>query len=138
MATIPNAFVEGEDGIVYDQGGRVYHLPNQFYTRTSAVLPLPAHTPQQVGRAARQGAAAPLPPPPDRRLPAQALASCERHGSLATVIQRYGHMYYHFLEEALPRVALLLEAAGGAWPAGLKLLTWGQPYEYQVRGGSRG
>lgn len=28
---------------------------------------------------------------------------CERHAVLASVVQKYGHMYYHFLEETLPR-----------------------------------
>jgi hypothetical protein len=38
----------------------------------------------------------------------QAQASCERYNSLASIVQRYGHMYYHFVEEALPRWAAQL------------------------------
>lgn len=34
----------------------------------------------------------------------QAKAECEQYASLASIVQRYGHMYYHFLEEALPRL----------------------------------
>lgn len=33
----------------------------------------------------------------------QTQQQCIRYKKLATVIQRYGHMYYHFLEETLPR-----------------------------------
>lgn len=35
--------------------------------------------------------------------PLQAAAACERHPLLASVVQRYGHMYYHFVMETLPR-----------------------------------
>lgn len=44
--------------------------------------------------------------------------------------------YYHFVEEALPRVALL--AKSGRLTSDVKLLTWGQPYEYEASGGGRG
>jgi hypothetical protein len=63
------------------------------------------------------------------RPPLQAAAACERHPVLASVVQRYGHMYYHFVMETLPRVALL--AQSGRLTADTKLLTWGQPYEYE-------
>lgn len=43
--------------------------------------------------------------------PVQAAAACERHPLLASVVQRYGHMYYHFVMETLPRSGL----QGGAW-----------------------
>ena len=33
----------------------------------------------------------------------QASTTCERHPALASVVQKYGGMYYHFVEEALPR-----------------------------------
>ena len=82
VATIPQAFVEGESGIVYDSSSRLYQPPNLHYTRT---------------------APGGLPPRPARTSPAAAAAECERHGALASVIQRYGHMYFHFVAEALPR-----------------------------------
>lgn len=57
VATVHNAFVEGEGGLVYDAAGRAYHLPHQFFTRTGALPPLPAHTPAQVWSALVQLAA---------------------------------------------------------------------------------
>lgn len=50
-------------------------------------------------------------------VPLQAEAVCEQHTLLASVIQRYGHMYYHFLAETLPRWA---ESHGvpGVWCLG--------------------
>ncbi|KAI3435029.1 hypothetical protein D9Q98_003081 [Chlorella vulgaris] len=103
VATIHSGFVEGEAGLVYDAAACAYHLPNLFFTRVNPLLPLP------------------------QRSVAEAAASCEWYSGLATVVQRYGHMYYHFVEEALPRVALLM--ASGRLTSDVKLLTWGQPYE---------
>ena len=45
---------------------------------------------------------------------------------LATTIQRYGHMYYHFVVETLPKLALLKRAG---LPEGTKILMWGESYE---------
>jgi capsular polysaccharide biosynthesis protein len=105
VATVPNGYVEGEGGLVYDAAGNVYHLPYYFHNRTNPqAAPLPGRTPE--------GAAA---------------ACTRRFPRLATVIQRYGHMYYHWLEETLPRVVALQQA--GALGPGTTLLTWGQPYE---------
>lgn len=104
VASIPNGFVEGESGMVYDAAGHVYYLPNFFHNRTNPTLPLPSTT------------------------PADAYAQCaRRYTRLASIVQRYGHMYYHFLIEALPRVVMLQEA--GALTLTTKLLTWGQSYE---------
>jgi capsular polysaccharide biosynthesis protein len=104
VAAIPAAFVEGEAGMVYDAAGNVYHLPFMFHNRTNPTLPVPRLSPQQ---AAQQ---------------------CTHHyPRMASVIQRYGHMYYHWLEETLPRVVMLQDA--GALTPDTKLLTWGQPYE---------
>lgn len=50
VATVHNAFVEGEGGLVYDVAGRAYHMPHHFFTRTGALPPLPTHTPAQVRR----------------------------------------------------------------------------------------
>lgn len=33
--------------------------------------------------------------------------SCKHFPRLATVIQKYGHMYYHFVQEVIPRIILL-------------------------------
>eukprot|EP00887_Chlorella_sp_A99_P003387 scaffold7.g3387.t1 len=99
VATIPGGMVSGEGGSIFDSAGRAYLLP---YLHSN-----------------RSGGAPPLPP----RGPAEAAAGCERHARLASVIQRFGHMYYHFLEEALPRVAAL-RAAGALTPE-TKLLAWG-------------
>jgi len=104
VASIPQGFVEGEGGLVYDAASNVYHLPFFFHNRTNPALPLPASS------------------------AADAAAACtRRHRRLATVIQRYGHMYYHWLEETLPRIVALL--AAGALTPDTRLLTWGQPYE---------
>ncbi|PSC67438.1 hypothetical protein C2E20_8901 [Micractinium conductrix] len=105
VVTLHKAFVEGEAGLVYDAAGRVLHLPHFQFNRTSPLAPMPLRT------------------------PAQASTTCERHPALASVVQKYGGMYYHFVEEALPRVALLLQA--GRLGPDVKLLTWGQPYEYE-------
>ncbi|KAL4425168.1 hypothetical protein ABPG75_009184 [Micractinium tetrahymenae] len=105
VATLHSAFVEGEAGLVYDSAGRVFHPPHFHFNRTSPLAPMP------------------------QRTPPQAAASCEPFSALATVVQRFGAMYYHFLEEALPRVALL--QSSGLLTSDVKLLTWGQPYEYE-------
>lgn len=39
----------------------------------------------------------------------QAAATCERHPVMASVVQRYGHMYYHFVMETLPRWVVSVE-----------------------------
>ena len=104
VASIPSGFVEGELGLVYDAAGDVFHLPYMFHNRTNPTLPMP------------------------QRTPAQAIIQCTHHfPKLATVIQRYGHMYYHWLEETLPRVVMLQDA--GALTPDTKILTWGKPYE---------
>ena len=104
VAAIPAGFVEGEAGMVYDAAGNVYHLPFMFHNRTNPTLPMPRLTPQQ---AAQQ---------------------CTHHyPRMASVIQRYGHMYYHWVEETLPRVVMLQDA--GVLTPDTKLLTWGKPYE---------
>jgi len=104
VAGIASGFVEGESGMVYDAAGNVYHLPFMFHNRTNPTLPMPRLSPQQSSQ------------------------QCTHHyPRMASVIQRYGHMYYHWLEETLPRV-VMLQDAGVLTPA-TKLLTWGQPYE---------
>lgn len=107
VAAIPNAFVEGESGLVYDGNSNVYHLDYFFNNRTNPVLPFPHRTIAYASQQCQQR---------DHQYP-----------QLASIIQRYGHMYYHFLVEALPRV-VMLQRAGVLTPS-TKLLTWGQPYE---------
>ena len=67
--------------------------------------------------------------PGDQAIDEEQLAQpCQhRHGRLASVVQKYGHMYYHFLHEVLPRVILLRPYLD----AGTKLLTFGSEHEYQ-------
>jgi len=104
VVAIASGFVEGESGMVFDAAGNVYHLPFMFHNRTNPTLPMPRLSPQQSAQ------------------------QCNHHfPRMASVVQRYGHMYYHWLEETLPRVVMLQDA--GALTPDTKLLTWGQPYE---------
>lgn len=88
------------------------------------------------------------PPGPPPRLP-----TVSRHRRLATSVQMYGWMYYHFLVETLPKIILLqrhieasaasvtsagvVASAGGGTTAATSgdddntwdLLVWGQPHE---------
>ena len=50
---------------------------------------------------------------------------CRRFKRLATAVQKYGHMYYHFVQEVLPRIILLKPFLD----ADTKLLTFGSSYE---------
>ena len=50
---------------------------------------------------------------------------CKSFKRLATAVQKYGHMYYHFVQEVLPRIILLRPYLD----ADTKLLTFGSPYE---------
>lgn len=104
VAAIPGGYVQGEGGLVFDARRHVYDLPYFHYNRTSTTLPLPASS---------------APP-----------AACERYASLATVVQRFGHMYYHFLAETLPRVVLLQRS--GLLTPDVRLLSWGMPWERQA------
>ena len=109
MAAIPSAFVQGESGTIFDASGRLYLLPYLNFNRTGAQPPLPT------------------------QIPAEAAAACERHARLASLVSRYGHMYYHFVEEVLPRVVLLQES--GLLTPDTQLLTWGEPYEHEASRG---
>lgn len=104
VATIGNAFLEGESGLIYDAEGNVYHLPYYFYNRTNPILPMPSRSDIY-----------------------QAKNECIHINKAATFIQRYGHMYYHFLGEALPRMVLMQQQLLD--DPSIKILTWGQPYE---------
>ena len=104
VAAIESAYVEGESGLVWDVEGNIYHEKNMFFERTS-----------------------PNPMPTEVTANAIFEASKKQHFPLlATTIQRYGHMYYHFVVETLPKLVLLKEAG---LPEGTKILMWGEPYE---------
>ena len=104
VATIEKAYVEGENGLVWDVEGNIYHEKNMFFERTTP-NPMPTEvTANRIFEATRK----------------------EHYASLATTIQRYGHMYYHFVVETLPKLVLLKEAG---LPEGTKILMWGEPYE---------
>ncbi len=58
--------------------------------------------------------------------------SCKRFKRLATVIQKYGHMYYHFVQEVLPRIILLVSPGHKPFlDADTKLLTFGSEHEFK-------
>jgi len=104
VAAIENAYIEGENGLVWDVEGNIYHEKNMFFERTS-----------------------PNPMPTEVTANAIFQATKKTHYPLlATTIQRYGHMYYHFVVETLPKLVLLKEAG---LPEGTKILMWGEPYE---------
>ncbi|QDZ19175.1 hypothetical protein HOP50_02g16890 [Chloropicon primus] len=104
VAAIEKAYVEGENGLVWDVEGNIYHEKNMFFERTTP-NPMPTEvTANKIFQATRK----------------------EHFPLLATTIQRYGHMYYHFVVETLPKLALLKEAG---LPEGTKILMWGESYE---------
>eukprot|EP01025_Chloroclados_australasicus_P002261 TRINITY_DN10522_c0_g1_i8.p1 TRINITY_DN10522_c0_g1~~TRINITY_DN10522_c0_g1_i8.p1 ORF type:complete len:380 (-),score=33.81 TRINITY_DN10522_c0_g1_i8:59-1198(-) len=101
VAAIPHAFVQGESGLVFDAQGNVYHEKNFFLDRVESV--------KQVPKIREDG-------------------MCDvYYPTLATTIQRYGHMYYHFVAETLSKVIMLQPFLS----EDVKLLIWGQPYEYE-------
>jgi len=99
VAAIPGGRVEGDEGLVYDDSGRVYHEPGHFFERAGSTAPMP-------------GARGALPN--------------EHFDALASTIQKYGHMYYHFVAEGLPKFVMLRNAG---LPEGTKVLTYGMPFE---------
>lgn len=69
-------------------------------------------------------------PCPVLRPPAlQGRTRCKHYARLASPVQRYGHMYFHFMQEVLPRV-ILMRSLLKADPS-IKLLMFGAPYEYE-------
>jgi hypothetical protein len=104
VAAISRAYVEGENGLVWDAEGNIYHERNMFFERTSP-NPMPTEvTANAIFEATKK----------------------EHYPLLATTVQRYGHMYYHFVVETLPKLVLLKQAG---LPEGTKILMWGEPYE---------
>ena len=57
--------------------------------------------------------------------------SNHHYAKLATTIQQYGHMYYHFVVETLPKLVLLKETLDE--DEDVKLLMWGKEHEKMVR-----
>lgn len=106
VARIPSAYVEGEWGLVYQvpviqgagQCGTSYAGEPGFTFQDESPVP--------------ESTAA------DR-------AACERYPELASLIQRYGWQYWHFVAETLPRAALLVPLLG----PDTKVLVWGSPWE---------
>ena len=97
VAAIPGGRVEGDQGLVSDDAGRVYHEPGQFFERAGAAAPMPGDGPAD-----------------------------EHFDALASTVQKYGHMYYHFVAEGLPKFVMLKQAG---LPEGTKVLTYGMPFE---------
>eukprot|EP00798_Chlamydomonas_sp_ICE-L_P006228 gene6228-2846_t len=95
VASIKNAFVTGVMGSVYDAQGRVY----TEFTRNTRGLPMEKNELENL--------------------------DCKPLKRLASTIQKYGHMYYHFLLEALPRLILLKPYLD----ENTKVLMFGAPYE---------
>lgn len=80
VASIAHGFVEGDSGAVFDSSARLFDPPGTF----------PATWVQRLAEG------------PERRERAT-----ERFGTLATLIQPYGWMYYHFVCETLPKLVQL-------------------------------
>jgi hypothetical protein len=91
VASVPHASVEGTGGAVYDGAARLYAPPGTFPATWTARWPAG---------------------------PSAALAAqpAERFDVLATVIQPYGWMYYHFVVETLPKLVLLRDTLASAAP----------------------
>eukprot|EP01023_Acetabularia_acetabulum_P033992 TRINITY_DN31907_c0_g1_i2.p1 TRINITY_DN31907_c0_g1~~TRINITY_DN31907_c0_g1_i2.p1 ORF type:complete len:599 (-),score=118.61 TRINITY_DN31907_c0_g1_i2:170-1966(-) len=102
VAQIPNAFVQGEGGLVFDGSGNVYYEKNMFLERVEPKAQVPRIRGEQ--------------------------EMCDVYVPiLATAIQRYGHMYYHFVAETLSKVIMLKPFL----TEDVKLLIWGEAYEFE-------
>lgn len=101
VATVPNGFVEGAAGAVFDSQRRLYAPAGTFAV---GVEP---------------------PAGPDPALDGTVRA----YPLLATVIQTYGWMYHHWVVETLPKLVLLRDALPALNASSLRLLLWGQPWE---------
>ncbi|XRA97161.1 Ephrin_rec_like domain-containing protein [Pycnococcus provasolii] len=98
VAAIPHGHVQGGSGLVFDDAGRVYHEKNQHWERNNAKPPMPVATSSQ-----------------------------KHYKLLATTIQKYGHMYFHFMLETLQKI-VMLKPHMDAHPE-MKILTWGSSWE---------
>ena len=73
---------------------------------------------------------APSPLPTMMLTEESALSDTHHYAKLATTIQQYGHMYYHFVVETLPKLVLLKEVLDE--DEEIKLLVWGKEHEKMV------
>eukprot|EP00195_Chlamydomonas_chlamydogama_P012996 CAMPEP_0202900852 /NCGR_PEP_ID=MMETSP1392-20130828/12071_1 /ASSEMBLY_ACC=CAM_ASM_000868 /TAXON_ID=225041 /ORGANISM="Chlamydomonas chlamydogama, Strain SAG 11-48b" /LENGTH=784 /DNA_ID=CAMNT_0049587305 /DNA_START=364 /DNA_END=2719 /DNA_ORIENTATION=+ len=95
VVSIKNGRVSGVLGAVFDNRGRI------FTELTPSVAGLPT-TKEQLDA-----------------------TKCKHFKRLATTIQKYGQMYYHFIQEVIPRIILLRPFLNEE----TKVLTFGAPYE---------
>lgn len=95
VASISGGYVTGVLGSVFDKHGRIYT------ELTRSIRGIPATSEELNG------------------------IHCKRFNKLATTIQKYGHMYYHFVQEVLPRITLMQPYLD----ADTKILMFGAPYE---------
>ena len=98
VAAIPHGHVQGGSGLVFDDAGRVFHEKNQQWERNNAKPPMPIATSSQ-----------------------------KHYKLLATTIQKYGHMYFHFMLETLQKF-VMLKPHMDAHPE-MKILSWGSAWE---------
>ena len=98
VAAIPHGHVQGGSGLVFDDAGRVYHEKNQHWERNNAKPPMPVAT-----------------------------SESRHYKLLATTIQKYGHMYFHFMLETIQKF-VMLKPHMDAHPE-MKILSWGSPWE---------
>lgn len=107
VATIEDGFVQGDAGLVFDAQGRLYQEKNHFFSRSGEPSPKPVLKGLDVDRDGKM----------------------TQYDALATTIQKYGYMYFHFVEETLPKLVLLKDSGVLEKYPDMKILMWGQPYE---------
>eukprot|EP00963_Diacronema_lutheri_P003604 scaffold285_cov330-Pavlova_lutheri.AAC.122 len=107
VATIEDGYVQGDAGLVFDEQGRLYQEKNHFFSRSGEPSPRPVLEALDVERDGK----------------------VVQYDALATTIQKYGYMYYHFVEETLPKLVLLKQSGLLDKYPDMKILMWGQPYE---------
>ena len=101
----------GESGVVYDEKNNIYHDPEMFFERLS-----------------------PSPLPTAAYIVNGGSGVHHHYRKLATTIQQYGGMYYHFVVETLPKLILLKEYLD--LDEDVMLLMWGKGHEKMVRAAS--
>jgi len=101
--------ISGESGIVYDVNNHIYHDPEMFFER---IAPSPLPTLPWINNERDD-------------------STHHHYHKLATTIQQYGHMYYHFVVETLPKLTLLKDSLDS--DEDVMILMWGKSYEKMVR-----